>query len=60
LGTQKVKSKKVELGTESNDVGLAADPKYPISRLSKLVVGKKRKNLTSKKESEEGRETDQQ
>jgi NADH:ubiquinone oxidoreductase subunit F (NADH-binding) len=28
---EKSDSKQVKLGTESNDVGLAADPKYPIS-----------------------------
>jgi hypothetical protein len=45
----------VELETESN----AADPKYPISSLSKFVVGKMEKTwLTNEIENEEGRETD--
>jgi hypothetical protein len=51
---EKSDSKQVKLRTESNDVGLAADPKYPISRLSKFDVGKMERTwLTSEMESEE-------
>jgi hypothetical protein len=47
---KKSESKQVELGTESNDVGLAADPKYPISRLSKFVVGENGKNMADEQD----------
>jgi hypothetical protein len=40
----------VELGTISNDVRPTADPKQPISRLSKFVMGKNVKNMADERD----------
>jgi hypothetical protein len=40
----------VELGTKSNDVGPTANPKQPIPRLSKFVVGKNGENMADERD----------